>query len=96
VPLEPGEHPLRYALEQNFPNPFNPKTVISYQLPAVSDVRLVVYDLLGREVAVLVNDRRGPGRYEAAFDGTNLSSGVYLVRMTAGKYVQTRKILLMK
>jgi hypothetical protein len=88
--------PFRTVLEQNFPNPFNPKTVVSYQLSAVSEVRLSVYDLLGREVTVLVNERRGPGRYEAAFDGTNLSSGVYLCRMTAGKYVQTRKILLMK
>jgi hypothetical protein len=80
-----------YALEQNYPNPFNPTTVVSYQLPALSevegsalsDVRLSVYDLLGREVAVLVNERKAPGRYEVRFDASGLSSGVYLCRMTA-------------
>jgi hypothetical protein len=65
-------------------------------LPAVSEVRLVVYDLPGREVAVLVNERKPAGRYEVKVDGGGLSGGVYLYRLTAGNYVQTRKMVLMK
>jgi hypothetical protein len=88
--------PRRYALEQNYPNPFNPTTVIRYQVPVVSEVRLVVYDLLGREVSVLVNERKNAGSYEVKFDATGLVSGVYLYRLTAGSFVQTRKLLLLK
>jgi hypothetical protein len=98
-----GKPPLRFALRA-YPNPFNPRTVVSCQLPAlsgvegsvVSDVRLVVYDLLGREVAVLVNEKRGPGEYEATFDGTGLSTGVYICRLTAGEHAGTLKLLLTK
>jgi hypothetical protein len=85
-----------FRLEENYPNPFNPKTVISFQLSVVSDVRLVVYDLLGREVAVLVNERKTPGRYEATFDGRNLSSGTYLCQLSAGGFVQSKKMILLK
>jgi hypothetical protein len=88
--------PTTYALAQNYPNPFNPTTVVSYQLPAVSDVRLVVYDLLGREVAVLLNERELPGQYEVTFDGARLSSGVYFYRLFAGSYAETKKMLAMK
>jgi len=88
--------PRRYALEQNYPNPFNPTTVIRYQLPVVSEVRLVLYDLLGREVSVLVNERKNAGSYEVKFDATGLASGVYLYRLTAGSFVQTCKLLLLK
>jgi ligand-binding sensor domain-containing protein len=91
-----GEPPVTYALQQNYPNPFNPTTVISYQLPAVSDVRLVVYDLLGQEVSTLVNERKAPGRYGVKFDATGLSSGVYFYRLQAGDFVQTRKFLLLR
>lgn len=88
--------PEAFRLEQNYPNPFNPTTVVSYQLPAVSDVRLIVYDLLGRDVAVLVNGKQVPGRYEVRFDASGLASGVYLYRLTAGGSVQTRKMLLVR
>jgi hypothetical protein len=88
--------PSRFMLIQNYPNPFNPTTVVSYQLPVASTVKLWVYDLLGREVAVLVNERREPGVHEVKFDGSNLASGVYLCRLQAGSYVQTRKLLLLK
>jgi M6 family metalloprotease-like protein len=88
--------PERNSLAQNYPNPFNPSTVIRYQLPGVSNVRLAVCDLLGREVAVLVNERKAPGSYEVRFDGAGLSSGVYFYRLQAGDFVQTRKLLLLR
>jgi hypothetical protein len=91
-----GMIPFRTSLEQNFPNPFNPKTVVSFQLSVVSDVRLSVYDLLGREVAILVNGRKAPGRYEVPFDGTTHSSGVYVCRLTAGTYVEVKRMMLIK
>jgi hypothetical protein len=88
--------PTAAALSQNYPNPFNPTTVISYQLPQASDVRLILYDLLAREVAVLVNGRKAAGSYSLAFDGSGLASGVYIYRLEAGKSVFTRKMLLQK
>jgi photosystem II stability/assembly factor-like uncharacterized protein len=87
--------PLSYVLEQNYPNPFNPTTVIIYQLSVSSDARLVVYDLLGREVALLVNGRKAPGRYEVPFDASALASGVYWYRLTVGGLSQTKKMLLL-
>jgi hypothetical protein len=77
--------PREFALKQNYPNPFNPRTVVSSQLPVASNVKLVVYDLLGREVTVLVNERRAAGRYQDTFDGSGLASGVYIYRLTAGR-----------
>jgi len=88
--------PREIRLEQNYPNPFNPTTVIRYQLPAGGDVRLSVSDLLGREVAVLVNETKAAGSYDVRFDGKKLSSGVYLCRLTAGQYAGTRKMILVK
>lgn len=88
--------PNSFSLEQNYPNPFNPSTVISYQLSAVSNVELKVYDILGREVATLVNEEKLPGRYTVRFDATNLSSGVYFYKLTAGNFVETKKLILIK
>jgi hypothetical protein len=88
--------PTTFALEQNYPNPFNPATGIRFQLPGASHVRLSVYDLLGREVAVLVDDRVGPGRYQVSFDGAGLSSGVYIYRLVAGSFIESRRMLLTK
>jgi hypothetical protein len=88
--------PPAFALEQNYPNPFNPKTVVSSQLPVASDVRIVIYDVLGREVKALVNERRAPGYYQDSFDASGLASGVYICRMTAGAFVQTRKMILLR
>jgi hypothetical protein len=85
-----------YALEQNYPNPFNPVTVVSCRSAAVSWVKIGSYDILGREVAVLVNERRGPGSYEVRWDASGFPSGVYVCRMTAGSFVQTRKLALIK
>jgi hypothetical protein len=83
-------------LAQNYPNPCNPHSEIRYQVSAFGHVKLAVYDLLGREVTVLVEERKGPGSYTATFDGTGLSSGVYLCRLTAGGAVRTRKMLLLR
>ncbi len=88
--------PQGTALLQNYPNPFNPTTGIRYQVPGVSEVKLVVYDLLGREVAVLVNERKTPGSYEVKFDGSTFASGVYFYRMQAGDFVATKRLLLLK
>jgi photosystem II stability/assembly factor-like uncharacterized protein len=97
------QFPQRYLLRQNYPNPFNPSTVIGYTVggvrslgSGVSNVRLVVYDLLGREVRVLVNEKKAPGSYEVTFDGANLASGIYIYRMNAGRYVESRKMILMR
>jgi photosystem II stability/assembly factor-like uncharacterized protein len=90
------EEPTKFTLEQNYPNPFNPTTAVSWQQPAVSWVRLVVYDLLGREVKVLMDERKEPGRYQVEFDGAKLSSGVYICRMTTGEFVESKRMLLMR
>ncbi len=80
---ETAAKPLDFALRQNFPNPFNPATVIGAQWPAASRVTLAVYDVLGREVALLIDGVRPAGTCEAAFDGTGLPSGVYFCRLSA-------------
>jgi hypothetical protein len=88
--------PTEFAIFQNFPNPFNPTTLVRYQLPVASSVRLAVYDLLGREVAVLVNERKGPGSHEVTFDGAGLASGVYFYRLQAGDFVQAKKLVVLR
>jgi hypothetical protein len=91
-----AEVPAAFGLDQNYPNPFNPTTVVSYQLPVESAVRLVVYDMLGREVAVLVNEQKSAGSYTVQFNAATMASGIYLYRLTAGAYVQTRRMVLVK
>lgn len=83
-------------MSQNYPNPFNPSTTIKYELPRSSEVKLSVFDMLGREVSVLVNERRDAGVHEVKFDGSNLASGVYFYRLQAGDFVQSRKLVLLK
>jgi uncharacterized lipoprotein YddW (UPF0748 family) len=90
------EVPSAYSLSQNYPNPFNPTTVVRYQVPVASAVKLFVYDLLGREVGELVNARMEPGTYTVSFDASHLPSGVYFCRMTAGQFVATNRMLLVK
>jgi hypothetical protein len=97
VPVELASFTVHsYLLYQNYPNPFNPSTTIKYELPKSSDVRLSVYDILGREVSVLVNERREAGVHEVKFEGSNLASGVYFYRLQAGTYMETRKLLLVR
>jgi len=91
-----AEVPNAYFLSQNYPNPFNPVTVIEYGVPSLSDVRLSVYNLLGEEVSVLVQEVKQPGRYRIDFDGANLASGTYLYRIQAGSYFEVKKLVLLK
>lgn len=88
--------PKTFAVAQNYPNPFNPSTVIKYQLPRPEMVTIKVYDLLGKEIASLVNERKEPGYYEAVFDGSNLASGLYFYKIEAGNFVETKKMMLIK
>ncbi len=85
-----------YELLQNYPNPFNPVTTIKYAIPKMSNVTIKVYDILGRKVATLVNEKKLPGIYEVKFNGKDLSSGVYFFRIKAGDFVGTKKMLLLK
>jgi hypothetical protein len=93
--------PSGFALSQNYPNPFNPTTAIRYQLPGASWVTLKVFDVLGREVATLVGERKLAGSHVVRFDGSSLASGVYVYRLTAedastGSVVLTKKLLLLR
>jgi hypothetical protein len=85
-----------YKLEQNYPNPFNPSTIISYRIPVIGFVTLIVYDLLGREVATLVNEEKPVGEYEVEFNGTSLPSGTYFYRLNTDSHTETKKMLLFK
>jgi type IX secretion system substrate protein len=89
--------PSKYSLSQNYPNPFNPSTIIRYNLPARSNVSLKVYDVLGSEVATLLNNSsQNVGQHEVNFDASRLSSGIYFYTLTTGKFVQTKKMMLIK
>ncbi|RPH37627.1 T9SS C-terminal target domain-containing protein [bacterium] len=88
--------PVSFALEQNYPNPVNPSTAINYRLPVTAQVKLVVYDLLGREVAVLVDDQKAPGTHQVEWKASGLASGVYLYRMQAGNFVEAKRLVVLK
>jgi hypothetical protein len=88
--------PNAYALKQNYPNPFNPKTVISYQLLVNSYAVLTIFDILGKEVAVLVNQKQQPGSYNVDWDASNYPSGIYFYKLEAGNFSQTKKMILIK
>ncbi len=102
VDVEEKQNPIPtdYKLEQNYPNPFNPTTIISYQLPKAGNVTLKVYDVLGREVATLVNEEKSAGIYKIKFNPVssfrNPASGVYFYQLKAGEFVETKKMLLIK
>ncbi|NNG27996.1 MAG: T9SS type A sorting domain-containing protein [Ignavibacteriaceae bacterium] len=88
--------PNNYALSQNFPNPFNPATTINYQIPERSFVTLKAYDVLGNEVATLINDEKPAGSYEVSFDASSLPSGVYFYKLHAGSFTETKKMILLR
>jgi hypothetical protein len=96
IASQSGNVPAVYSLSQNYPNPFNPSTTIKFELPKSTEVRLSVYDLLGREISVLVNERRNAGVHEVKFDASNLASGVYFYRLQAGDFVSSKRMLILK
>jgi photosystem II stability/assembly factor-like uncharacterized protein len=97
----PDSGPEGFSLEQNYPNPFNPSTKIKFTIPSVATrdrvaVQLKVYDVLGKEIALLVNEEKPAGSYELEFNGTGLTSGVYFYQLRAGDYTDTKKMILLK
>ncbi|MBK7978792.1 MAG: T9SS type A sorting domain-containing protein [Ignavibacteriae bacterium] len=93
--------PKSLSLYQNYPNPFNPTTKIKYSIPAnekreTANVKIIVYDVLGKEIKTLVNENKSPGNYEVNFDASNLANGVYYYQLKSGDFVQTKKMVLLK
>ncbi|MBE0538217.1 MAG: T9SS type A sorting domain-containing protein [Ignavibacterium sp.] len=88
--------PNEFVLEQNFPNPFNPNTKISWQSPVGGHHTLIVYDVIGNEVATLVNEYKPAGAYEVIFDPSSLSSGVYFYKLVVDKFSSVKKMILMR
>jgi uncharacterized protein (UPF0218 family) len=88
--------PVEFALEQNYPNPFNPATTINYSIPEAGNVEMRVYDILGNEVATLVNETRVPGNYSVVFDASSFASGIYIYTLRTNTFVETKKMMLMK
>ncbi len=91
-----SEIPKEFSLSQNYPNPFNPSTVIKFQVASSSSVKITVFDVLGREVATLVNEQLQPGTYEADWNADKFASGVYYYKLSAENYSETRKMMLIK
>jgi len=102
--LEFEDSPLNFKLHQNYPNPFNPVTTIKYQIPKLSFITIKIYDVLGNEIATIVNEEKPAGSYEVEFDGDGLTSGIYFFRLQAGSpsagsgqsFVETKKMVLLK
>jgi len=88
--------PDNFLLSQNYPNPFNPRTEISYEVPAAKLVKLTVYNILGKEMAELVNERQSPGKYKVSFDASNLTSGVYFYTLSTDNFTETKRMILLK
>ncbi|MCZ7609893.1 MAG: YCF48-related protein [Ignavibacterium sp.] len=88
--------PFEFSLSQNYPNPFNPSTTINYEIPSQQFVSLKVYDVLGNEVAILVNEDRSAGSYEINFDASNLSSGIYFYQLKTSEFIQTKKMIYLR
>lgn len=91
-----ADKPENFSLYQNYPNPFNPTTTISYQLKTQSDVQLIIYDITGREIKTFVNKRQNAGQHSVTFNATGLASGIYIYKIKAGRFVQSRKMILLK
>jgi hypothetical protein len=88
--------PTEYRLEQNYPNPFNPTTTISYSIPKEGFVTLKVYNAIGEEIAIVVNEVKQVGNYSVTFDASNLPSGIYVYQLKVNSFIETKKMILMK
>jgi hypothetical protein len=88
--------PTEFSLEQNYPNPFNPTTTFGYSIPIQSKVVIKVFDILGNEVATLLDEEKSVGTYELTWNAANLSSGIYFYQLKAGEFVSTKKMILLK
>ena len=88
--------PKKFELSQNYPNPFNPSTVINFQVPAAGKVTLKVFNILGKEVATLLNKEMNAGSHSVKFNASNLTSGLYFYTLTSGNYTSTKKMVLIK
>jgi hypothetical protein len=98
IGIEPGSNfvPHTFELFQNYPNPFNPVTSIGYQIPEPGQVKIVIFDVLGRELQTLVNEFKPAGRYDVHWDAAMFSSGVYFYKISAGDFTRSRKLILIK
>jgi hypothetical protein len=94
--IEENSAPKEFSLSQNFPNPFNPNTIISYSIPAQEHVTIKIFDILGRQVEILTNEIKGPGYYEVNFNAESLPSGTYIYEIRAGSFIETKKMILLK
>jgi hypothetical protein len=92
----PSDVPLSFSLQQNYPNPFNPVTTINYSLAKSEHVKLVVYDVLGRQVATLIDEKQSAGVYDVPYNARFLSSGMYFYRIEAGTFTDVKKMMLLK
>ncbi|HMN18806.1 MAG TPA: T9SS type A sorting domain-containing protein [Ignavibacteriaceae bacterium] len=90
------EQPFVFTLDQNYPNPFNPVTSIQYAIANKQFVKLIVYDVLGNEIAVLVNEEKPAGKYEVSWNASNLASGVYIYRLQSGLFISLKKMMLLR
>lgn len=91
-----GQLPDNYKLYDNYPNPFNPTTIIKYNLPSAKHVTLQVYNILGQLISTLVDKTQAAGSYSVSFNALNLNSGMYIYRLKAGNYIKTKKMILIK
>ncbi len=89
-------NPNEFNLYQNYPNPFNPNTNIKYSIPTKENVSLKIYDILGNEISILVDEQKIAGTYEVDFDASNLPTGIYFYVLKAGNYIQSNKMLFLK
>jgi hypothetical protein len=96
IEVNAGEIPAAFALEQNYPNPFNPSTTINYNVPVKSEIRLVIYNVLGEKINYLVNGLREAGNYSVEFNAAGLPTGIYFYVLRTDSYVQTRKMMLIR
>ena len=101
ISTAPGSVPNQFRLYQNYPNPFNPKTIINYAIPSnvkrqTSNVKLIIYNSLGKQITTLVNRKHNPGSYSVEFNGEGLPSGIYFYKIEAGDFAETKRMVLLK